>query len=45
MRDVMNAVLDGAVRVADTLDDWISETVRGFGAAAPVVSGSTADDA
>ena len=38
MRNWMNAVLDGAVRVADTLDDWIAETVSGFGAAAPVVS-------
>ena len=44
MRRVMNAVFDGALRVADTLDDWIFETVRGFGAAAPIVS-STSDDA
>jgi hypothetical protein len=38
MRDVMYAILGGAFRVADVLEDWIAETVRGYGAAAPFVS-------
>ena len=37
MRGLINAALDGALRVADTLDDWIVETVSGFAAAAPIV--------
>jgi hypothetical protein len=42
MRTLMNAVLDGALSAVDTLDDWLSETVSGFGAAMPVITDADA---
>jgi hypothetical protein len=38
MHTITMSILDGALRIADTLDDWLAEAIRGFGAAAPVAA-------
>jgi hypothetical protein len=38
MHTMAMAIVDGALQIADTLDDWLTEAVRGFGAAAPVAT-------
>ncbi|XYD08040.1 hypothetical protein R1A27_23780 [Methylobacterium sp. NMS12] len=43
MNRILTSVLDGAVWVADALDDLLVEAALGFGAAAPLIADPSGD--